>query len=137
MFAIILEGALIGFTLGLILAVLAGSWVWLEMRMNVGLLIPAATFLCPASTYWTRKVFFYSLFLMVQVFLLIALIGIYGFDASALCAIPAYLFREGFHGTGLTLATAGLMVGGIFIGGNLLWIAFSRERLFPMDNRYR
>jgi len=136
MLAIILEGALIGFTLGLILAVLAGSWVWLEMRVNVGLLIPAATFLCPVSTFWMRKAFSYSLFLMVQVFLLIVLIGIYGVDAGALCAVPAYLFREGFHGTGLTLATAGLMVGGIFLGGNLLWIAFSRERLFPTDDRY-
>lgn len=137
MLAIILKGALIGFTLGLILAVVAGSWVWLEMRVNVGLLIPAATFLCPGSTFWTRKAFSYSLFLIVQVFLLIVLIGIYGFDAGALCAVPAYLFREGFHATGLTLATAGLMVGGIFLGGNLLWISFSRRRLFLSDDCYQ
>lgn len=136
MLAIILKGALIGFTLGLILAVLAGSWVWLEMRVNVGLLIPSATFLCPVFTSWTRKVFSYSVFMMGQVFLLIVLLAIYGFDAGALCAVPAYLFREGFHGTGLTLATAGLMVGGIFLSGNLLWIAFSREHLFPTDTTH-
>lgn len=135
MFAMILKGALIGFTLGLILAVLAGSWVWLEMRVNVGLLIPAATFLCPVSTFWMRKAFSYSAFLMEQVFLFIALLVIYGFDAGALWSVPAYLFREGFHGTDLTLATAGLMMGSIFLGGNLLWIAFRRERLFPTDDR--
>ena len=126
-FALIFRAALIGFTLGFVLAVPVGSWVWLEMRVNVGLLIPAATFLCPVFACWKRKAFPYSLFLMGQVLLFIILLAIYGFDAGALWAIPASLFREGFHGTGLTLATAGLMVGGIFLGGNFLWM-FSLRR---------
>jgi len=122
MFFITLKGALIGFTLGLILAVLAASWLWLEMRMNVGYLIPVATFLCMIFSAWLRKAFPYSLFLMGQAFLLFVLLAIYGFDASALCAVPAYLFREGLHGSSLPLAAAELMVGIIFLGGNLLWI---------------
>jgi len=122
-----MKGALIGFTLGLILAVLAGSWVWLEMRANVGFFIPAATFLCPAFCLWRRKTFTYSVFLKGQVALLIVLLLIYNFDMGALCAVPAYLFREGFHGNGLTPATAGLVVCSIYLGGNLLWI-FNRKQ---------
>lgn len=128
---ILLKGALIGFTLGFVLAVLAGSWVWLEMRVNVGLLIPAATFLCAVSALWKWKAFPYALFLAGQVILIITLVVLYGFAADAFCAVPAYLFREGFHGSGLTLATARALVGGIFLGGNLLWIAFGRKRIFP------
>ncbi len=127
MLAIILKGALTGFTLGLILAVLAGSWVWLEMRVNTGLLIPAATFLCLVFSFWTRKDFPYSLFLMGQVLLLFVLLAIYGFDRGALCAVPVYLFREGFHGSDLTQGTAGSLLEGILLSGNLLWIVFRRS----------
>jgi hypothetical protein len=126
-FSLIFRAALVGFTLGLILAVPANSWVWLEMRVNAGLLIPAATLLCPVFTLWRRNAFSYSLFLMGQTILVIILLAIYGFDRGALWVVPASLFREGFHFTGLTLKTAGLTVGGIFLGGNFLWM-FSLRR---------
>lgn len=124
-FSIIFRGTLIGFTLGLILAVLAGSIVWLEMRVPVGLAIPATTILCPVFVFWKKKELPYSLFLAGQLLLVVSLFMIYGSDTGALWSVPAYLFREGFHQTGLPPGTAGLMVGGIFIGGNLLWTTFS------------
>jgi hypothetical protein len=123
-FAIVLAGVMIGFILGLGLAVLAGSFVWLDMRVNVGLLIPAATFLCPVFAYWKRKTFSYTLFLVGQALLFVVLIAVYGFDAGALWSVPACLLREGCYGAGLPLGAAGLVVGGILLGGNLLWIIF-------------
>ncbi len=42
----LVRGALFGFVLGLLLSLLAGSWVWLEMRANVGLLIPGMALAC-------------------------------------------------------------------------------------------
>ncbi len=135
MLVLVMKGALTGFPLGLILAVLAGSWVWLELRMNVGLLIPAAAFFSAVSSFWKRKAFPYALFLMGQVFLIVILLVRYGFNVDAFCAVPAYLFREGFHGAGLTATAAGWIVGGILVGGNLVWIAFPRERLSQRKDR--
>lgn len=125
----ICKGALIGFSLGLVIAVGAASWVWLEMRVNVGLLIPATTVLFSILAFWKKSAFSYLLFFLAQLLLVITLLTIYGLDAGALWSIPAYIFREGFHGTGLTRGTAGLMVGGILLGGNLFWIAFSGKRM--------
>ena len=133
----IFKGALIGFALGLAIAVGAASWVWLEMRVNVGLLLPAATALCVMPAIGKERAFPYPLFLIAQIILGVTLLVIYGPDTGALWSIPAYIFREGFHGTGLTLKTAELMVWGILLGGNILWIAFSRERLCPTDDRQR
>lgn len=130
----IFKGALIGFTLGLAIAVGAASWVWLEMRVNVGLLIPATTVLCSILALGKERAFSYLPFLIAQVLLGITLLAIYYPDAAALWSIPAYLFREGFHGTGLSRGTAGLMVGGILLGGNLLWIAFS-GKLMPLGKK--
>ncbi len=127
---LVYSSALIGFTLGLILAVLAGSRVWLEMRLNMGHLIPVVTVLCPVLTLWKGSAFSYAVFLMEQVVLLIILLAIYGFDAGALCSVPAYLFREGFHGNSLSLTTARVMVCGIFLGGNLLWIYHGINQLY-------
>lgn len=126
-FSLIFRAALVGFTLGLILAVLASSWIWLEMHVNVGGLIPMITLMCPVFALWKRRVFSYSLFLMGQTFLVIIFLAIYGFDRGALWVVPASLFREGFHFTGLALTTAGFTVGGIFLGGNFLWM-FSCRR---------
>ncbi len=122
--AVIVSAGLIGFTLGLVLAVAAGSWVWLDMRLNVGLLIPAAVLLCPVIARRERKAFSYPGFLAAQGLLAITLLAIYGLDGNALAAVPACLFREGFHLAGVALKTAELTMGGILLGGNLLWIAF-------------
>jgi hypothetical protein len=124
----ILKGALIGFTLGLILAVLAGSWVWLEMRVNVGLLIPATTVLCSLLAFWKKITLSYLPFFIAQTLLVITLLALYGPAADALRSVPAYLFREGFLCTGLARETAGSMVGGILVGGNLQWIIFNRKK---------
>jgi hypothetical protein len=136
-FAIVLTGVMTGFILGLGLAVLAGSFVWLDMRVNVGLLIPAAAFLCPVFAYWKRKTFSYTLFLAGQGLLFVVLIAVYGFDAGALWSVPASLLRDGFYSAGLPLETARSIVGAILLGGNLLWIVFLVAVKLGYKNVYR
>lgn len=120
-FPLLFKGFLAGFILGLALAIGAASWVWLEMRVNVGLVIPGAMILCPVLACWQRKELSYPVFLAGQFLLFAVLLAIHGLDPDALWAVPAALFREGFYIAGLTLNASGMLMGGILLAGNLLW----------------
>ncbi len=128
--ALVSRALLIGYVLGLLLAVSAASWVWLEMRVNAGHLIPGATVVCPVLACWKKKVFPYSAFLTGQALLITVLLARYGFDPGALWSVPAYLFREGFHAPGLALGTAGLLAAGAVVAGNVWWLWLSRYQSF-------
>lgn len=107
-------------TLGFLLALLSASWVWLEMRINTGLMIPSATFVCLAMAAWKGNIFNYRNFLFSQILLMIAFVLIYGFDSVALRVVPACLFREGFPITFMSIDTANVVLVAILSGGNAL-----------------
>jgi len=132
---LLFKGALVGFTLGLGLASVASTWVWLEMRVNLGLLIPLAAFFGGALAAAKRKAPSYLLFAATQCLLGAALLARCGFDPGAFRTIPVCLFREGIGCTNWGLDSAGSLLAGFFIVANLLWI--SHEEWYKIKNGSR
>ncbi len=114
-----LKGFFTGMTVGLLLALLSASWIWLEMRMNTGLMIPIMTLVCLAMAVWKGTIFNYKIFLFSQLLLAITFVFIYGFDPVALRVIPACLFREGFLMADMSLDNANIIIVAVFFGGNV------------------
>ena len=112
------RGALFGFVLGLLLSLLAGSWVWLEMRVNVGLLIPGMALACLAVAAGWRHLFPYRFFVLLQLLLFAAFIILYGFDPVALRVVPASFFRQGIQAPVMSLDAANVVLGLILTVGN-------------------
>ncbi|MEI8172690.1 MAG: hypothetical protein WCH07_04300 [Deltaproteobacteria bacterium] len=105
-------------TLGFLLGLLSASWVWLEMRINTGLMIPSVTLVCLAIAAWKGNIFNHRIFLFSQILLMIAFVLLYGFDPVALRVVPACLFREGYQMMNMPLDTANSILVAILIGGN-------------------
>jgi hypothetical protein len=114
-----LKGFFTGMTVGLLLALLSASWIWLEMRMNTGLMISVMTLVCLAMAVWKGAIFNYKIFLFSQVLLAIAFVFIYGFDPVALHVVPACLFREGFQIADISLDNANIIIVAVLFGGNV------------------
>lgn len=115
-----LKGSLAGMLLGFILALLSASWVWIEMRINVGLMIPSMTLICMAVAAWKGSIFSAGTFLIFQLILLIIFLLLYGFDYVALSVVPASLFREGFRAADMSLHVTNIILVAILGGGNLI-----------------
>ena len=116
----ILKGGLAGMLLGFILALLSASWVWIEMRINVGLMIPSMTLVCMAVAAWRGSIFDMGTFLIFQLILLITFLSLYGFDYVALRVVPASLFREGFRAADMSLYVANIILVAILGSGNII-----------------
>jgi hypothetical protein len=112
------RGTLFGFILGLLLSLLAGSWVWLEMRVNVGLLIPGMTIVCLATAAEWGNQFPYRFLVLLQLISIVVFIALYGFDPVALRVVPASFFREGFQAPAMSLDAANIALGVILTAGN-------------------
>jgi hypothetical protein len=128
--ASLVRGALFGFVLGLLLSLLAGSWVWLEMRVNVGLFIPGMMLACLAAAAVWENLFPYRFFALLQLLSIAVFIALYGFDPVALRVVPASFFREGFQAQAMSLETANVVLGLILITGNTLMYR-ARTKGFP------
>ncbi len=114
----LVRGALFGFVLGLLLSLLAGSWVWLEMRANVGLLIPGMALACLAAAAGWEHLFPYRFFVLLQLLLFAAFVTLYGFDPVALRVLPASFFRQGLQAPVMSLDAANVVLGLILTVGN-------------------
>jgi hypothetical protein len=115
----LVRGALFGFILGLLLSFLAGSWVWLEMRVNVGLLMPGMMLACLAAAAVWENLFPYRFFALLQLLSIAVFIALYGFDLVALRVIPASFFREGFQTpAAMSLDATNVALGVILTAGN-------------------
>jgi hypothetical protein len=113
---------LFGIVLGCFLALILGRSVWLEMRFNLGLMIPVCALVCMLLSHWKRVTIRYSLFLFVELLLLIAFFLICRYEPGALLVIPACLFREGCSLTSLSLDSINIVLGLILFAGNFIWI---------------
>jgi len=92
----ILHLAFIGLLAGFILSVFAGRSIWLEMRINTGLFLPLMTVIAvSAGTLFKWRVSA-RVTVALEIFLVILLFFVYGFDPDALMVIPASTFKEGF-----------------------------------------
>lgn len=110
-----------GFAAGYSAAIILGASVWLEMRFNVGLLIPACSLAALISAFWVegRQKW---LWLAPQVAAVISFLAVYGMDSGAMSVIPAVLLREGFSLGLLSLDKANLLLAAVIIAGNSLWV---------------
>jgi hypothetical protein len=118
----LLKGGLLGIVLGYFFALLLGRSVWVEMRFNLGLIIPVCTLACMLLFLWKRVCIRYSFFLFLELSSLIAFFLIYRFEPDALLVIPACLLREGCHLTWVSLYSINIVLGSILFTGNLVWI---------------
>ena len=103
-----------GFLAGLILAILLGHWVWLEMRLNVGLAIPLCTILFILAGLGGGGFVF-----LLDAVLVVVFLSLYGFRAGAAAIVPATLVREGFLASHPSLGWVNVILGILFSVGNL------------------
>ncbi len=92
----ILRFAFLGLVAGFILAVLADRSVWLEMRLDTGLLLPAATGIAAVAGSFSGRQVPAAAFLGLELLLVLVLLAGYGFSPGPLRTMPASIFREGF-----------------------------------------
>jgi hypothetical protein len=129
------RGAFCGFVLGILLSLLAGSWVWLEMRVNLGLLIPGMTLVCLAVAARWENLFSHRFFIFLQLLVIAAFIAIYGFDPVALRVVPASFFRQGIQAPGMSLDAANVALVMILTAGNAFM--FMKAHLVPIQDSPR
>ncbi len=114
----ILRLAFIGLLAGFILSILADRSVWLEMRVNTGLLLPlAAVLTIIAGAFSTRQVPAIAAIGM-EIFLVCLLLLGYGCDPDALLIVPASTFKEGFFLSAFDVRTLNVILAAVFLVGN-------------------
>ena len=113
-----------GLIVGLLLALLLNRWVWLEMRINIGAIIPGSIVFFLILAFWKCSVSL-RLLLSLEAMLLVAFFSLYGLELEALRIVPACMFREGCHVTSLNINSVSMFLGAVFILGNSILI-FSR-----------
>ena len=124
----ILRLAFIGLLAGFILSILAGRSVWLEMRVNTGLLLPlAAVITIIAGTFSTRQVPAMAAIGM-EIFLVCLLLLVYGCDPQALLIIPASSFKEGFFLSAFDVRTLNGILAAVFLVGNAILLSPGSSR---------
>lgn len=121
MFNRIIRYGFTGLIMGYFLAVILGQWIWLDMRVNVGLLIPAGTLIgAVTGVFFRGNSRVWGLF-VPELFLTGSMAVIYGGDLGAFTVIPAVLLREGLFLPDLSLHNINIILVLILIGGNLGW----------------
>ncbi len=125
-----LKAALTGLVAGYCLALVLGRSVWLDMRVNVGHVLPVSVAcLVLASKNRQRPVGIVP-FLLLQVLGLALLFSAYGLSSSAILIVPAGLFREGFHLSSFSLTNIGLFLLCLIGTVDAVWMyAVVRERI--------
>ena len=114
----ILRFAFIGLLFGLILSVLADRSVWLEMRVNTGLLLPLAMAIAIIAGAFSHRQVPVLAVVGLEVVLFFLLFLVYGPDPQALLIIPASAFKEGFFLSALNLRTLNGILALVFLLGN-------------------
>lgn len=129
MFNRIIRFGFMGLILGCLSAVILSQWIWLEMRVNVGLLIPAGTLIgAVTGVFFRGNSRVWGLF-VPELFLAGTMAVIYGGDLGALTVIPAVLLREGLFFPELSLQNINIILVLILIVGNLYWLLNSQNNI--------
>jgi hypothetical protein len=118
----LLRACLFGTVLGYLLGLILSRSVWLEMRFNLGLMIPVCTLACMFLSTWKRITLRYSVFLFLELLTVVTFLFICRLELDALLIIPASLFREGFSLTMISLDFINIILGFILFAGNFIWI---------------
>jgi len=126
----VLKSGFVGIILGYILALLLVQWLWLEMRFNVGIIVPGSAVFCMLLAFWKRFTIHCSLLFILEFILLITFFSIYKFQLSAFLIIPACLLREGCYLNFLNLEKINIILGLTLLMGNFVWIPHSAHEIF-------
>ncbi len=128
----ILRLAFIGLLIGFILSIFAGRSIWLEMRINTGLFLPLTTVLTVfAGTLlkWRAPA---RVAICLEIFLVILILFVFGFDPDALLVIPASTLKEGFFLHGFSFFRLNCILAAVFLLGNCTLL---RTASWPGGNR--
>ncbi|MFH1033456.1 MAG: hypothetical protein V1806_03030 [Pseudomonadota bacterium] len=129
----LLAGLCLGLLAGGLLALLASESVWLEMRVNTGLLLPLGALLGGLAGLRRPLGPARPWMLALQAALLLAAAWLLGFDLQAFLVVPACLLREGCHLPGLSLGTANAVLAAWLLTGNALWLILGRRAAAPKE----
>jgi hypothetical protein len=108
-----------GFLAGIFIALLLYQWVWLEMRVKVGMVIPiGVVFFILMDIKGMLKI--NSLPFLLEGILVLAFLFIYRSQLDAFLVVPATLIREGFFLGGFGLKVINTSLASVLLGGNLV-----------------
>jgi hypothetical protein len=116
------QAALTGLVVGYCLAILLGRSVWLEMRVNVGHVLPLSTVFFLLVFGSRSRPMRLSWFLFFEGLAAVLLFSTYGLSWSTIIIVPAGLFRDGFHLRFLSLAKIDLFLLCFLGAAKAFWI---------------
>jgi hypothetical protein len=117
------QAGLVGLIAGFTPALALSQWVWLEMRVNTGLIIPAgaltAVLLAARLQARPRPAWL----LTADGLLAVTLLACFGRQWDAWLYMPAHLLREGCLLQKVPLGAVNWALGTLLLLGHLLWLA--------------
>jgi len=124
-----LKAALTGFVAGYCLALVLDRSVWLDMRVNIGLVIPISVACSVLFLTVRKRPIRLTPFLLLELLAAVLLTSAYGLGSSIVLIVPAGLFREGFHLRSFSLMKIDLFLLCLLGTVNGVWIyAVAMER---------
>lgn len=117
-----LKAAFTGLVAGFLFAFILGRSVWLEMRLNIGHVIPVSVSLAVLIFILRRRPITLFSFLFLELFAVLLVFSLYGFDFSTIIIVPAALFRDGFHLSSLSLRGISIFLLCLLGAANVVWI---------------
>jgi hypothetical protein len=124
----LLQSAYVGMTAGLLAVMLLDQWLWLEMRVNISILLPLAMLAGMLLAVFFKRTPTTAKALVAQSLCLLIFLYIYDFNFQALWVVPATWFREGFYLNGISIHELNWMLAAIFIVGNGSFLYPAKEK---------
>jgi len=109
-----------GFIAGNILAMILNQWIYLEMRVNVNLVIPLSAISGIAVYHFSRIKFKLKIIFALELIFGLLVCLLYNFSIESYSIIPASILREGFLLTSLSLGEVNVIILLIFVIANFV-----------------
>ena len=120
-----------GYLVGSIIAVIFNQWIFLEMRVNINLVIPLSMLAGIAVCHFTRIRFQLIIIFILELILGLLVFLLYNFNFESYYIIPASMFREGFHLTTFSLREVNFVFLTIFAMSNV--IIFRKSKIVNIN----
>ncbi len=117
-----LKAPFTGLVIGFLFAFLLSRSVWLDMRFNIGHVIPISVAVSILFFALTRRSITLVSFLLLELLAVFLIFFIYGFSFSTILIVPAALFRDGFHLGFLSLPRISLGLLCLLGTANAVWM---------------
>jgi len=109
-----------GLLAGNIIAMIFNQWIFLEMRVNIALVIPLSTLIGVAIYHFCRFEFQLKFIFLLELIFGSLIFTFYSFSVESYLIIPASMFRDGFYLTSLSLGEINAVILAIFVIANFL-----------------